>query len=153
MIHTLARVCKLAIVVLLGAMTLLTASQVLLRYAFSSPWSWAEEAVRYMFVYLIFIGAALGVYERAHFNIPVLVDRLPRSAQRILKLSSTIILVAFLGFLVVFGAALALNAATQSSPALGLPMLVPYAAIPLGGALSLIFLLRPGPEPEEVLAT
>lgn len=153
MIHTIARVCKFAIVVLLGAMTLLTASQVLLRYAFASPWSWAEEAVRYMFVYLIFIGAALGVYERAHFNIPVLVDRLPETLQRVLRVSSTIILAAFLVFLVVFGATLAFDAATQSSPALGLPMLVPYAAIPLGAALSLIFLFRPGPDPQEVLAT
>lgn len=148
MIQLLARSCKVAIAALLGAMTVLTASQVVLRYAFSSPWSWAEEAVRYMFVYLIFVGAAVGVYERAHFNIPVLVDRLKSGTQRMVRWASAIILGAFLLFLVVYGGKLALDSLSQSSPALGIPMTIPYAAIPIGALLSLIFLLQPASEGE-----
>src|SRR5699024_10026486 len=143
------RYCKIIVAALLGAMTVLTASQVVLRYALSSPWSWAEEAVRYMFVYLIFVGAAVGIYERAHFNIPVLVDRLGKRTQKIVKRISMVVLSAFLIFLIVYGGSLALGSLSQSSPALGIPMTIPYAAIPVGALLSLIFLLLPKMQREE----
>src|SRR5690625_3482764 len=103
MIQLLARSCKVAIAALLGAMPLFTTSPVVLSYVISSPLLPAVEALCYIFVYLFFVGAAVGVYERAHFNIPFLADRLKAGTKKTIRSVSAIILGAFLLFLVVYG--------------------------------------------------
>jgi C4-dicarboxylate transporter DctQ subunit len=67
---------------LLGAMTLLTFVQVVLRYAFGSGLLWALEATTYLFGWLVLIGISYGVRERAHIGIDALVQIMPAKARR-----------------------------------------------------------------------
>lgn len=48
-------------------------------FLFSSIWG--EEIVRYAFIYLVWIGAAAGIRERAHIRIDVLLHYLPNRAK------------------------------------------------------------------------
>jgi len=55
---------------------------------------WTEEMSRFFFVWLIMLGATLGVRERLHFDVDFLPELSPRATHVLLRLSQT----AMLGF-------------------------------------------------------
>jgi C4-dicarboxylate transporter DctQ subunit len=72
-----------AIAFLLAAMTLLTFTQVVLRYLFNTGLSWALEATTYLFAWLVLIGISYGVKAGAHIGVQALVDMLPTRGKRV----------------------------------------------------------------------
>jgi C4-dicarboxylate transporter, DctQ subunit len=74
------------IALLLGAMTLLTFTQVVLRYGFNTGFVWALEATTYMFGWLILFGISYCVRVHAHIGIDILVKALPVATQRVVGL-------------------------------------------------------------------
>jgi TRAP-type C4-dicarboxylate transport system permease small subunit len=50
------------------------AIEVIRRFVFSYSSVWGEEAARYAFIYLVWIGAAAAIRERAHIRINVIVQ-------------------------------------------------------------------------------
>ncbi|MCZ0963378.1 TRAP transporter small permease [Paracoccus benzoatiresistens] len=82
------RLGKLALTVLrvfmvaaLTAMIVLVFLNVVLRYGFNSGISMSEELSRTLFVWLIFMGAVLAMYDHGHLGVDSLVRRLPRASQ------------------------------------------------------------------------
>jgi C4-dicarboxylate transporter DctQ subunit len=71
------------IALLLALMTIMTFSQVVMRYIFNDGLSWALEATMYMFGWLIFIGISYGVRIGSHIGVDALVRILPPAGQRI----------------------------------------------------------------------
>lgn len=71
---------------LLAGMTLLTFTQVILRYVFNSGWVWSLEATTYSFAALVLIGMSYGVRTRAHITIDLLVKRFPQHIRRYVAL-------------------------------------------------------------------
>ncbi|MCX7156667.1 MAG: TRAP transporter small permease [Rhodocyclales bacterium] len=67
-------------------MTLLTFSQVIMRYGFNSGWMWSLEATTMMFGWLLMIGISYGMREHAHLNVDAFVNLLPRPWRRRLSL-------------------------------------------------------------------
>ncbi|MCC7049367.1 MAG: TRAP transporter small permease [Alphaproteobacteria bacterium] len=63
-------------------MTLLTFTQVVLRYVFNSGLVWALEATTYMFGWLVLFGMSYGVKVGSHIGVDVLVKTLPVRGQR-----------------------------------------------------------------------
>ena len=143
MVARVAGALKVVIVVLLTAMTLTVALQIVLRYFFASPLPWGEEITRYMFVYLIFLGSAVGIHAGIHVSIDALIVRLPARARRAMELLAKLIVAAFLVVLVIYGTQLALTTIGQRSPALGIPIGIAYFAIPLGALFGLLFVFAP----------
>lgn len=149
----LARAVRVLLIAVMATMTCVVALQVVLRYFFDNPLSWGEEVTRYMFIYLIFIGAASGIHYGIHVSIDVLVRRLPGVYGRVVDLGARVLVGLFLVFLFWFGLKLGLRTMGQDSPALGIPIGLVYMAIPLGAALGLLFLFgRKEQGSEEMLA-
>ncbi len=119
--------------------TVLTFYQIVLRYGFNKAPSWSEEMVRFIFVWLTFIAAGMGVRERIHIGIDVVVNMLPASLQKAAGVAVALIIVSFGIFLIVTGVEITQGTHLQASPALGLPMSYVYAAIPVMGILMLCF--------------
>lgn len=71
---------------LLAAMTLLTFTQVILRYVFNSGWVWSLEATTYLFAALVLIGMSYGVRTQAHIAVDLLVKRFPKRIRRYVAL-------------------------------------------------------------------
>ncbi|PWG64531.1 TRAP transporter small permease [Spiribacter halobius] len=59
-------------------------SEVLRRFLLSYSSVWGEEAARFAFIYLAWIGAAAAVKERAHLRIDILLQMAPAGLQRAL---------------------------------------------------------------------
>jgi C4-dicarboxylate transporter DctQ subunit len=108
---------------------------VLLRYFFHSAIFWAEETLRYLIVWVSFIGAATCVREASHISLDTLVKVLPPRIRRVAAAISGIILVlAFieLSWLSV-DFVLKIRNTGQTSATLGnIPMFAVYLCIPLG---------------------
>jgi C4-dicarboxylate transporter, DctQ subunit len=91
------------IALLLAAMTLLTFTQVVLRYAFNSGFVWALEATTYLFGWLILFGLSYCVRVHAHIGIDLLVKALPTAARRIAGLIAITLCLLYAG-LMTYGA-------------------------------------------------
>jgi TRAP-type C4-dicarboxylate transport system permease small subunit len=78
--------CKLldALVALaLAIMVVLVFGNVVLRYAFNTGITVSEEVSRWLFVWLVFLGAIVALKERAHLGSDMLVSRLPVIGKKI----------------------------------------------------------------------
>ena len=85
----LHRLEETLLAVLLGAMTVLTFVQVVMRYGFNSGLLWALEANFYMYGWLVLLGISYGVRVRAHIGVDAVVRLLPPGWQRIVGLFVT----------------------------------------------------------------
>jgi C4-dicarboxylate transporter DctQ subunit len=70
------------IALILGAMTVLTFVQVVLRYVFNSGFIWQLEANFYLFSWLVMIGISYCVRVRAHIGVDAAVRLLPPRPRR-----------------------------------------------------------------------
>ncbi|MBS1229108.1 MAG: Tripartite ATP-independent periplasmic transporter DctQ component [Proteobacteria bacterium] len=77
----LMQIMNTIIVVSLALMVIMVFSNVVLRYAFNSGITSSEELSRFLFLWLIFIGAIVAMKESAHLGVDSLIARLPRSGK------------------------------------------------------------------------
>jgi len=127
---------------ILALMTLAVFVQVALRYGFARAIDGIDEVPRYLFVWLVMIGAAAAMHRGQHTAVEYFRDRMGPTARRV-----TIIVVNTLGallFLSMIKVSLVLvpNAQYQTSAGLGLPLGYVFAAVPIGSALILVPLIR-----------
>jgi TRAP-type C4-dicarboxylate transport system permease small subunit len=125
---------------ILAIMTVLVFLTVIYRYFLMAPISWGEEMARFLFIALSMFGAAIAVKDRSHFVITILTARFSVWTRAWLEVGIALAVSALLYVVIDRGLGLALLNRNQESPALGVPMSVPYAAVPLGAMLMLVFL-------------
>lgn len=111
------------------------------RYVMRATFQWYDEVARLCFVWMIFLGAAVAVRRRAHFRLHLLIDRFGAVARRRVDLLVTVIVIAFAVVLVAGGIATLPLARRQVTDALEISMLWFYGALPVGGALMILFAL------------
>jgi TRAP-type transport system small permease protein len=111
------------------------------RYVMRATFQWYDEVARLCFVWMIFLGAAVALRRGAHFRLHLLIDRFGASARRRVDLVVTVIVIAFAAVLVAGGVAIAPLARRQVTDALEISMLWFYGALPVGGALMILFAL------------
>ena len=131
------RVCIVLMVVLVADVFLGVWS----RYVMRATFQWYDEVARLCFVWMIFLGAAVAVRRGGHFRLHLLIDRFGASARRRADLLVTLIVIAFAAVLVAGGIAIASLARRQVTDSLELSMLWFYSALPVGGALMIVFAL------------
>lgn len=138
------------VIVTLAVMSILILFQVVMRYIFESSLSWSEEVVRWLFVWFIWVGISYGIQLRRHVSVTVLVEFLPKTAQRVLAVFVYLAMIAFfarmshIGFLQVTNP----NIVRQFSTGIYWPsgeqvgMVWFYASMPVGTALTTIRLIQ-----------
>jgi len=126
---------------LLGVMVVVVFVQVIFRFFIQQPLSWSEEVARYVFVWIIWMGAATVVREGGHPGMDLLTRSFSPAWQRVTELAMALLFFATLVTIIVTGFGLVLGNMSQPSPAMELPMGIPYAAIPLSACIMLLNLL------------
>ena len=130
--------------VCLGLMVVLVADVFLgvwSRYVLHATFQWYDEVARLCFVWMVFLGAASAVRRGAHFRLHLLIDRFGPRLRRATDLLVGLLVVVFGGVLVTGGVAMWPVARRQVTDSLELSMLWFYAALPVGGALMILFSL------------
>ncbi|MFC4768051.1 TRAP transporter small permease [Effusibacillus consociatus] len=117
---------KIAIASSLALMSILVFGNVVLRYAFNSGITWSEEMSRFLFIWMIFLGAILGLKENEHLGVDMLVKKLPVKLQKVVYVISNL-LILYILWLVLDGSwkMTELNMDSQA-PATGLPLAFVY---------------------------
>jgi len=70
-------------VVCLGLMVLMVFGNVVLRYGFNSSITMSEELSRWLFVWMTFLGAVVGLIQHAHLGTDALLSRLPPLGRKV----------------------------------------------------------------------
>ncbi len=113
------------------------------RYVMVRTFTWYDEIARGCFVWLTFLGAAVGVKRHAHFRLHIVVDRLsPRLRQATVFLLPLVVII-FAGVLIQQGLVFLELGKFQQTPVMGLPKTWIYVAVPIGGALMILYSLAP----------
>ncbi len=87
----LSRLCMLLIVVVVSVMFY----EVVMRYVFEAPTLWANELSLWMAGFVFLLSGLYAMQQRSHIRIYILYDMMPRSAQRLCDVVSTVLIVAF----------------------------------------------------------
>ena len=82
----IARLEETIIALLLAAMTLVTFTQVVLRYFFNSGFVWALELTIFLFAWLVLFGMSYGVRVGAHIGVDLVVKKLSPPVAKVVGL-------------------------------------------------------------------
>jgi len=129
--------------VLMVTLTLDLMLGVFSRYVLFSTFTWYDEIARICFVWVVFLGAAVGVRRHTHFRLHLLVDAMPVRAQQAIAVLGHLVVIGFAAALVQQGWTFVELGRFQQTPVMGLPKSWVYLAMPAGGALIVLFSLRP----------
>jgi len=86
-LRLVARASGLISTCLVAAMLAIICYDVLLRYAFNAPTTWANELSVYLLAGITFLGLAHAHAERAHVRVDIVLDRLPASLRHAVSLA------------------------------------------------------------------
>ncbi len=114
---------------------------VVYRYVLFRALTWADELPSFLFIWVVFLGAALGVKRGVHFEISAFVGGLPQNWRAALKKVALATETALALFLVIYGWELVELTRENRSPALDIPLAFVYAAVPLSGVLMILYLI------------
>ena len=114
--------------------------QIVSRYtALIPPWIWTEELSRFLFIWMIMLGAMIAVREGTHFVVDVLPELSPRPAAALQMVSNVFVLVFALVF-VWWGIEFVRFGWNQTSELAELPMGFIFIAWPVAGITWVLFL-------------
>ncbi|BAS26874.1 TRAP transporter large permease [Limnochorda pilosa] len=136
---------------LLVGIVLVISWQVIARYipGIHSP-RWTSEVSLVLMVWLAMIGSGLGIRDRAHLAMDVLVRQFPRRWRGIVFGAVWLVVAAFGVYLVIYGYELARRTMLQTFSASGMPIGWMYMGIPVGGLLITFYALRNAWKPPEL---
>lgn len=121
LLHGLIAIC-------LSLMAIFVFGNVILRYFFNSGLTWAEEASRYLFIWLIFLGAIVAFRENAHLGVDTLVQKLSVKGRKVLFIINNLLILGTMLLVVQGTFNLTLITTEQTSPSMGLPLAWVYGS-------------------------
>lgn len=131
-------------VISMATVSLLVFGNVVSRYGFNYTPIWSEELSRFLVVWSIFIGVAIGVRKNQHIGVDALIRFLPHKLLLASEVLLNLIGVIVIGILVFnsFEFIQHTREFEQLSPAMRIPMYIPYIAMPVGLSFSIIHFIH-----------
>lgn len=134
--HQLLTLGDKVIALLFGVIVCIMFTQVVFRYIFNNSLSWSEELIRFLFVWLTFLGGALAINNKTHIAVEFFIELLPDKYLKYIKIFNLILTTTFFASMVVIGGCWVYHSRGLQSSALGLPVnIVLYGALPLTSML------------------
>ena len=114
--------------------------QIISRYTALIPsWIWTEELSRFLFIWMVMLGAMIGIREHTHFEVDVWPTLGPRPTA-LLRIVSNCFVLIFAAVFLWWGIQFVRFGWNQSSELAELPMVYIFLAWPLAGATWILFL-------------
>jgi TRAP-type C4-dicarboxylate transport system permease small subunit len=139
----LVRVVSALVGVLLLVAVAINFSNVSGRYLLDKPIFWAEEAMGFIQIALVVVGAALVSRDNAHLKMDAVEHFMPAALKRYVDIA-TGVLTAIVAVIVAWMAAEIVSGMIdndQRSMAIDLPLAIPYSSFPIGFVLIALFAL------------
>ena len=129
------KIVRILIVLFFSAIIIIGLMQIISRYAFSLPIVWADEAQKYLFIWMVMIAAAYGIRKKKHVAADVVLGNV---GPRVKAVMEVLIELVSLALIVLAPRMIRVNIATIS-PTLGIPMGYVYYAMLIGPILMLFY--------------
>lgn len=127
--------CRWIAIVLVAIIAVVVSASVVMRYGINYSLSWAEDAAKFLMVWLTFIGAPLGFRHGAHVSLE-LMPPLPVPLERLVRALVHGTVVVLMALLARFSWAFAVNGWNQVALTIGdLSMFWIFVSMPIGCAL------------------
>lgn len=135
--RTIEGIIKPLISIALLIITLILCFNVASRYVFGFSLKWAEELANYTIIYITFFGAVSCLPLNMHISMDAVVDKIGPKLKGVLEKINATIGILFSFALSIYGYQLVFFVVEkgQVSPAMMIPMVVPYMAIPTASLL------------------
>jgi len=116
--------------------------QVMMRYIGWAGIDGLDEVPRYLFVWLVVLGAAAAMHRGEHTLLGYFRDRFGRRGRALAIIVANVAGIALFVYFIKLSVILVPNAHLQTSAGLGLPLGYVYAAVPVGAALIILPMAR-----------
>lgn len=112
------------------------------RYILENTPTWSDELALFCLVWASMLGAAITLHKGYQVGITFFVKKSPPGISRILQIAGFVLMLAFLSLAIIFGLRQTLFNMRQLSAAMGIPMAIPYASLPMGFFLMLLITIE-----------
>ncbi len=127
----------------IAVMSLIIPWGIFTRYVLGSGSQWPEPIAILLMVVFTFLGAAAGYRAGAHIAVGMLVDRLPEALRVVLAKLVTLLMGVVAAFMSWYGIKLCIELWGQSISELAwMPVGATYLPVPIGGAITLLFVIE-----------
>lgn len=125
--------------VLLAVIIIIGAANVFCRYIMNDSLTWAEEAMRFLCIWMVFIGSSLTIRVDGHVSIDLLQSVLKNTKVRlVLYVVTRIVAASFLIVLLPASIVLVQRMGNSYSSAVGIPYSIVYLSFPVGAVSMLL---------------
>lgn len=136
----LNKTVELILSVLVCGMVLGCVWQVVTRFILHDPSKYTEELLRYMLIWVTFMGVPYAYGQDRHLAINIFMNKNTKKNDALVKLFVDVFVVALCVLVMIVGGIMVTgNAAGQLSAAMQLPMEVYYVCVPISGCLMVIY--------------
>lgn len=123
-----------AIIVLFLTMFGVTTYNVFMRYVMNKPLNFAVELGQYTFAAIVYLGSIIVMRDDGHIGLDIIVNMLPKSLSKIIKLLTRILVLAYLSVFCYESGRMVMTNWNNRSSAMKLPMSVVYIVMVIGSA-------------------
>ena len=136
--HMLESIIRGICALMLAAFVCLVSLDVASREIFNAPMFWTVDVVLGLFVWSVFLGAAVGVQQRAHFTVDI-VRFQSRNAEFALQIITQMLMLFFIILVLIYGALFSISGYNQFSMMVGFRRVYVFSAIPVSAFFMLLF--------------
>ena len=128
------------LVLLMVAEVIIVFAQVITRFILKTPLAWSEEIARYMFIWLVWIGAAYATKENKNIKIDILSSKFTGGMKILAEIFAGVLFIGLMVFMFYTSGKVTYTVYKSNSIATGshMPMWIAWFSLPLSMALMTI---------------
>jgi len=131
-LNIVRRAVRYLVIIFFVYMVLAVFYQVLGRYIFNYKLGAAAETATFAQIWMILLASGIAMRKNMHVGVDILLRKLNAKTQKIVITASTITIMIFLIMVLKGSVQLIMVGAQSTSPAISIPMWIPYLSVPIG---------------------
>jgi TRAP-type C4-dicarboxylate transport system permease small subunit len=131
-VNIIRKIIRFLVIIFFIYMVLAVFYQVLGRYIFSYKLGAAAETATFAQIWMILLASGIAMRKNMHVGVDILLRKLSVKNQKIVITASTIVIMVFLIMVLKGSVQLIMVGAQSTSPAISVPMWIPYLSVPIG---------------------
>ncbi len=131
-LNTIRKIVRYLVIIFFIYMVLAVFYQVLGRYIFNYKLGAAAETATFAQIWMILLASGIAMKKNMHVGVDILLRKLNVKTQKIVVATSTIVIMTFLIMVLKGSVQLIMVGLQSTSPAISIPMWIPYLSVPIG---------------------
>jgi TRAP-type C4-dicarboxylate transport system permease small subunit len=141
MVELVFAAANLVLLLFATTMCIVMLVQIISRYLFNAPLTWPEETARYLFIWVVFLGAAVAFKARAHLGMDFATSKLSLGIRHIVARVVEVLIFGFLLLILYITPEIVSVTKFQKSSVLHIQMSWVYLSFPTASVLMMLDLL------------